>query len=162
MPLRTKVTLQREPLHLISCRLEIAFVAGPLLVRLQVPFELASPLLLFDFAAPLSSRLQLALKLNHSAKLRFAARCSSSSNPFCPVVDRLDQRPVLDFQHGKASAEAIGRICWGGHRRGLKDKFNARKIRSRAEEEPRVGVRGAPGVKRGLGGILAGPFCAAF
>jgi hypothetical protein len=29
-------------------------------------------------------------------------------NPFCPVVGRLDQRPVLDFQHGTASAEGSG------------------------------------------------------
>ena len=29
------------------------------------------------------------------------------------------------------------------------------------KKEPRVGVRGAPGVKRGLGGT-SGPFCAAF
>jgi hypothetical protein len=53
-----------------------------------------------------------------------------------------------------------GLLGWSEAR--LRGKFNARKIRSRAEEEPRVGVRGALGVKRGLGGILAEPFCAAF
>ena len=32
---------------------------------------------------------------------------------------------------------------------------------SRARESPALGVRGAPGGKKGLAGGLAGPFCAA-
>ena len=44
-PLGIEIALQREPLHLIPCLLEIAFDIGPPLSRLEVPFEFAGPIL---------------------------------------------------------------------------------------------------------------------
>jgi hypothetical protein len=95
--------LQREPLHLISCLLEIAFDAGPLLKRLQVPFDLAGPLLIrlqvpFDFAGPLLSRLQLALKLTNLRRCDLQL-AFEFVNPFCPLFGRLepDLRPIFKF-----------------------------------------------------------------
>jgi hypothetical protein len=57
----------------------------------------------FD-AGPLLNRLQLALKLTNLRRCDLQL-AFEFVNPFCPLLSRLDQRPVLDFQHGTASTE---------------------------------------------------------
>jgi hypothetical protein len=60
---------------------------------------------------------------------------------------------------GRVRKGILRELDW---RRGAAERitFN-RENTSRARKSPALGVRGAPGVKRGLGGT-SGPFCAAF